>query len=564
MNKSKIILFAIIIVAIALRFWSLGTIPASPDFDEAALGYNAYSILHTGRDEFGSFFPFVLRSFNDYKPALYSYFAIPSIAVFGLTVFAIRFPSAVFGVVGVLVIYLLVKELFGERENKQNSIRNYTEWFALLSAFLLAISPWQIQFSRTAFETNVGLTFNLLVGLFFLKGLKRPWMLLLAALFAGLNLSVYQSERVFTPLLVLALIINYRKELFTLPKKYLVSSLIIGLIVILPMIQFIFTNPGSLQRAQGTSIFSQQSQLVKNNDIRLADDSKNHDQLGMIFDNRRIIYAKEIIGGYLSHFDLNWLFLEGDNPRHHAPNMGLLYLINLPFLLLGIYFFLFGKYSKKTKYVIFSWLILAPVPASITFEVPHAVRTMNLLPMLLIFIAIGYVSVFQIFKKYLVLSIKYKVFTLSFCILFFIFALFNFTYYLNQYFVQLNYFDAKDWQYGFQQAIPQVEKIQGQYKKIIISNKIPMDQSYIFFLFYLRYPPRQYQQLTMNGKNQLEDKQFGKYIFKSSYWYQGNMQNDVLYVGSTSNFLSTVKTKDTIYYPDGKAAILLVDHKDNP
>src|SRR6266852_41358 len=96
-NRSLILIF-IIIIAATLRLWQLGSVPPSPDWDEAALGYNAYAILHTGKDEYGKFLPIVLRSFDDYKPALYAYLVIPSVQIFGLNLFAVRFPSAVFGV----------------------------------------------------------------------------------------------------------------------------------------------------------------------------------------------------------------------------------------------------------------------------------------------------------------------------------------------------------------------------------------------------------------------------------------------------------------------------------
>src|SRR3989344_3496317 len=114
MNKKIIIILLltiIIVIASVLRLWQLGQVPISPDLDEAALGYNAYSILQTGRDEYGKFLPIVLRSFDDYKPALYSYLTIPSILIFGLNVFAVRLPSAIFGILTVLATFFLVKEL---------------------------------------------------------------------------------------------------------------------------------------------------------------------------------------------------------------------------------------------------------------------------------------------------------------------------------------------------------------------------------------------------------------------------------------------------------------------
>src|SRR5260221_6734071 len=528
---NRILLLLIIIVAFILRFWALGSVPPSPDWDEVALGYDAYSIMHTGRDEFGTFMPAVLRSFDDYKPALYTYLAIPSIAIFGLTTFAVRFPSVVMGLVGILAFYFLARELFGNLGKKQAEI------LALLSAFLMSISPWHIQFSHTAFETNTGLTFNLLTVLFFLKGLKKPWMLILSAFFAGMNLSVYQSERVFTPLLVLVLVIIYWKELLAVSKKYLFGSVLVGLIAILPMLSFIISHPDSLQRVQGTSLFSQQTQSIQTTINRLKDDTDNHDIVGLLIDNRRVIYAKEIVAGYLVHFDPDWLFLEGDNNRHHAPRMGLLYLLDLPFVLLGIYFLLFGPFEKKTKYIIFSWLLLAPVPAAITFEVPHAVRTMNMLPMFLLFIAIGLTSFYAYFLENPVSRLKPFGLRIFIIAVFSILAGFNFAYYLNQYFVQQNYFNAYDWQYGYEQAIPKIESIKGEYKKIVVSTKTPMDESYMFFLFYLKYPSQKYQQLVAHGQNITTDfHHFDTYEFRTFNWSKEKVNKDVLYVGSLQDF----------------------------
>src|SRR3989344_3916586 len=135
-NIKNLPLIAIVIIAIVLRFWQLGNVPPSPDWDEVSLGYNAYSILTTGKDEYGKFLPVVLRSFDDYKPALYAYFIIPFIPLFGLDIVSVRIPSVAFGVLAVVAVYFFVKELFGKKEIEfaGNLIR--TEYLALLSSFL--------------------------------------------------------------------------------------------------------------------------------------------------------------------------------------------------------------------------------------------------------------------------------------------------------------------------------------------------------------------------------------------------------------------------------------------
>jgi len=545
-----IILLGIIILAAVLRLWQLGSVPPSPDWDEVALGYDAYSIIHTGRDEFGKFLPVVLRSFDDYKPALYAYLTIPSILIFGLNTFAVRFPSALFGIISVIAVFFLIRELFEKYK--------YKDYFAFISSFLLAISPWSIQFSRVGFESNVGDALNLLMVLFFVKGLKKPWLLFLSAFFAGLGIYVYQSEKVFTPLLALALIIIFWKKLFAINKKYIISAVILGIVVVSPMAFYILGNRAALLRVTGTSVFSSQTEILKTNIQKLEQDKSNNDKIGFLLDNRRIVYAQTIISGYISHFDLNWLFITGDISRHHAPNMGLLYLFELPFILLGIYFLIFGEFDKKTKLIIFAWFLIAPIPASITTGVPHAVRTLNFLPTWQIFAALGIVTTIQLLS-----NVKLKILNLKILyivgILYFMFSVLNFAYYLNQYFVQQNYYSSQDWQYGYQQAVDEVKLIGNNYKEIVVSDKQPMDKSYMFFLFYLQYPPLEYQKIGVDSSGGFRSHHyFGKYTFRPIDWTKDSKRKGVLYIGNPEEIPEGVNTIKKIYNLGGTPAIKIV------
>lgn len=533
-----ILISAIVILAAILRIYQLGNVPPSPDWDEVALGYDAYSIIQTGRDEFGKFLPVVLRSFDDYKPALYAYLIIPAIFIFDLSVFAVRFPSSIFGIVSVIAVFFLVRELFEKHK--------YRDFISITASFLLAISPWSMQFSRVGFESNVGNVFNLLTVLFFVKGIKKPWFLLFSVCFASLGIYIYQSEKVFTPLLVLALIIIYRKEIFSLPKKYIISSIVIGVLIVLPMFFYIVNNRAALLRVTGTSIFSYQTELLKTNIQKLERDRENNDTLGLIFDNRRVVFAKTIISGYISHFDPNWLFIRGDIARHHAPNMGLLYLFEVPFILFGIYLLLFSDFNRKTKLLIFSWFLLAPVPASITTGVPHAVRTLNFLPTFQILSALGIVYAFMYVNKYK--KLKY-IFYLIFAIIF----TFNFSFYLNQYFVQQNYYHSADWQYGYEQAVEEVAKLQNKYERIVISDTQPLDKSYMFFLFYLKYSPSDYQKVRQLSGGFAEHQSFGKYVFRPIDWQKDSNIGNTLYIGTPGEIPDGVSMK-TIYNLDGSAA----------
>lgn len=538
------ILLVIIVIAAVLRLWQIGAVPPSPDWDEAALGYNAYSILLTGRDEYGKFLPLILRSFDDYKPALYAYLIIPFVKFLGLNLVAVRLPSVFFGIIAIIACYFFVKELV---KNK------YSDVLALLSSFLLAISPWHIQFSRIAFEAQVGLAFNLLSYLFFLKGLKKHIYLPLFALFASLSIYIYQSEKAYLPILFLLFFVIYWREILKVPKKWIFTAIIVGIIFASPMFYLLIADKNALMRAKGVVVFSDQTQFLKRNAQKVEEDRHNKDLVGLIVDNRRLEFAKAIVSGYIAHFDLNWLFVTGDIERHHAPNMGLMYLVELPFLLFGIFKFLFGDFDKKSKLAIFSIFLTAPIPASITSGVPHAVRTINFLPTFQIFTAVGFVYAFLYLYK--------KRFSWIIFALFLSLALLNFGYYMDQYFVQENYYFSKYWQYGYKDAVSYVMQNKDKYQEVVVSNAAPLDQSYIFFLFYSKFDPKKYQEEggTVSGGFKETHKGFDNITFRQIDWNKEARTGKVLYVGRPTDFPAGAHVLKTINYLNGKPAIKIVD-----
>lgn len=562
MNISRytICLIAIVLIGFTMRVWQLGNVPPSPNWDEVALGYNAYSLLHTGTDEYGKFLPAVLRSYDDYKPAAYAYFLIPSVAVFGLNVFAVRFPAAIFATMAILAVYFLIKELFHKKAIEVGGKEIKTEVLALLTAFLLAISPWHLQFSRIAFESNVGVAFNIFAVLFFLIGLRKPVFLLLSAFCFGITPSIYQSDKVFTPILFLIAFFLYRKDVMKVPRRYLILSILVGMITLFPPLWFQLTDKQALARAQGVSIFANQTEFLKGTSVKLLDDSSRGDALGLLFNNRRVEFAKAIVYGYISHFSLNWLFVHGDLPRHHAPFFGLLYLWELPLLFIGIYAVFFGKFERRIKLLVFLWFFAAPIPASITSGVPHAVRTLNFLPIFQIFSAFGLLTSVIFLWKQGDMGIR-RFGAYAIVIIYSIFILMNTVFFLNEYYVQQNYYTSVDWQYGYSQAVSFVKESEKKYSRIIVTNKPPLDQSYMFFLFHLQYPPAKYleeSQLDRSGGFK-ENHIFGKYQFRPIDWKNEQKNSSTLYVGRPSDFPSDIKVLKEVKYLNGEIAIRLVE-----
>jgi len=558
--KGKLLFILIILVAAVLRIWMLGQTPVSLDWDEAALGYNAYSILQTGKDEYGEFLPLTMRSFGDFKPALYVYMIIPFIYSTGLTDVAVRFPSAIFGIIAVIATYFFVKELllFAENEKKSKGglVLTYRTQAALpfLSAGLLAISPWHIQFSRVAFEANVAVTLNLLGVLFFFVGLRKHWYFPLSVFFLGSGLYMYQSEKVFVPLLVVLLFVLFIKKILqSVPKSILAVTVVVGVLTILPFGLSILMHPDTLSRAKGVSIFSHMYPQVTEAYERVTVHHKNGEFVGLLFDNTRVEYVKILIHNYLAHFNPNWLFITGDViARHHAPSMGNLYIWEFPFILIGMYTLIVSALARRIKLFIFGWLLLVPIPVAISWDVPSSVRTLNFLPLFQIFTAFGIVAMFHYLNSSVFSRIRYSVAKIAVYGFVLSIGVFSFVYYLNQYFSQYNYYSSKDWQYGYDQAISFLEEHKNEYDKIVVSNQSPLDQSYIFFLYYLRYSPEEYQKVSTVG----DIKKFDKYVFKPIEF--GKDEGKVLYVGREKDFSDEVTPLHTIHYLDGETAIQIV------
>lgn len=544
--KNNLILTGIVGIALILRLFAIGEVPASPDWDEVSLGYNAYSILHTGRDEYGSWFPLIFRSFDDYKPGLYVYLALPFIALGGLSVPMVRLPSVIIGTLAVASVYFLVRELLKDRTHKTYE----TDSIAAIAAGLMALSPWHIQFSRVAFEASVGMAFTIFGTLFFLKGLKKPLFFILTAVFFGLAVHVYQSEKVFIPLLSLVLAGVYAKQLLK-QRAHLIVPALIFIIIAGPFYYQTLTNPDALMRARGVSLFADQTPFLEKSVSRLIYDREQHDYLGLVFDNRRIAYLIGFVRGYISHFDVNWLFITGDEARHNPPNFGHLYLIELPFLLLGLFHLLTGNYSPKSKWLLVLWILVTPIPASITSGTPHPIRTIHFLPGLHIISSVGLVW----FLKW-VRTMKWAPFyRAGVLIAIGLIGVINIGYYLDQYFVQYNYRSSDAWQYGYKEAISYVMAHEHEYDRIVVSSEQPMDQSYMFFLFYTKYDPRLY--LEHGGTKSggfAQENAFGKYVFRPIDW-EYEQSGATLYVGRPQDIKGT--PLKTISFLNGDPAIVI-------
>ena len=485
-------LVTIIILAAVLRVWQLGSIPPGLTPDEASLGYNAYSILKTGRDEYGQLLPVIFKSFGDYKPGLYVYTAVPFVAFLGLNEWSVRLPSAIGGVLSVYLIYLVVNELFGYglRVAPSQKIGHWSLVIGHFAAFAAAINPWLIYFSRGAWEANLSLTLTLAGIYYFLKSLYDSRFLVLASIFFSSTLLTYQGAKLSTTIVVLILLLVFWKEVRNLIKNsYLtvIWSTVVGLVITLPIVFSLFY--GQTGRLAVFSVFSYPRPTEYLQEFLNQGGEKIGDLNYYLFHSEKLNFTRGILGRWFNHFSGSFLFFEGDyqNPRHSAPNSGMMLLMDLVLLPLGIIFLVRSNIlNPKSKILIITWLILSPLPAVLSRDQVQSVRALNMSIPLVLLSGLG--------LYYLLLIVNKLKFRLP-CYMLLITCYFvSFAYFLDSYFVHLPVHNAKYWQYGFKEVVQKVTPIQNSYSKIIFQQSYA--QPYIYFLFHQKYDPRKYQANT--------------------------------------------------------------------
>lgn len=503
-KKHTFWLVLIIALASFLRLWRLDKNPPSANWDESSIGWNAYSILKTGRDDFGQFLPLSFRSNDDYKTPLYFYLDVPFVKVLGLNLWSVRLPSALSGIASVYLTFVLVNLLFAKQK------------IALLSALFLAISPWSIHFSRGALEANLTIFFNLVATIFFIKGLKNPRYFVLSAVVFGLSLFNYLIPRYFLPFYIGGLFILYRKELVN--KKVAISIfVVIFLIFAIPIVKNLLTPSGQI-RSLGVSIFNNPSKgdrLSFYRDIsaqKIQEDlsSPHPPKLPEIIHNRRYYALLLVLRGYLSHFDFNYLFLPGGILVYQTPEFGLMYLSEFPLIVAGLYF-LIKKKEAGWKLVLL-WLLIAPLVAAPTTSTPHASRSILMLPMLQVVTAYGASHLYTVLRKQKLGIVLVGTFILVFAL--------NFSFYVHQYFVHYPREFSFYWQYGYEDLTKYLNENRKGYRKFIFLPKITRltDHAHIFLLFYNKYDPATY---LASGGTKLCDFgltgrfSFDKYEFKT-------------------------------------------------
>ena len=433
----------LVILALAgfLRIVGLNQVPVELFGDEVDVGYQAYSLLKTGKDLYGQTLPTYIHSLAEWRAPLLMYATVPTIAVFGNTEWGVRLPSAIWGSLAPIILFLLVYQT-----TKSKSI-------SLLSSLALALMPWHIHYSRVGFEVVIMLNLIMLATLLFIK--KRYALCLL--IFA-ISMYTYSTAVLFVPVWIIALVLISKK----IPSFL---SLLLFTITIIPLAYHVVVGPAR-DRFGLLSLSRDQEKTQKLLQLRQADPGLT----GRLFTNKYESYLHQFWDNYLRSFSTEFLFVRGDPVyRHSIQVIGQLLPFTFPLLAVGVWWL-----TNRKLWGWLIWLILAPVPASLTVDGGfHATRLFLMVPPLAVGIGTGVIWLFRRWKVPAILL-------LAVC-------LFQFTWSAYYYWVHYSRLSWRWWNSGFKQAMIQLNKLSPQYSRVFINNTY--EPSLIRFLFWTKYSP---------------------------------------------------------------------------
>lgn len=463
MTFIKIILFIVILFFLLTRLYKISEIPGSVYWDEASIGVNAHSVLKTGRDEWGESYPLHFRAFGEFKLPVYIYSTLPFVAIFGLSPLSVRLPAVLYSVACLILIYLIIKKITGK------------ELLGVVGASLLVISPWFLIFSRAGYEAVAGLAFYLLGIYLFMLFDKKILFISLSAISFLVSMYSYTSFRIIAPITFFVLsIFLIRLNKFNFKKIFLIYLIsgIIFILGIIPIIRLIIYDSG----------FGRLSTISVIPLVRWVTGPSGKSEFQIIKATSSSDKKPDFLKNYTYHFSLDFLLFSGDkNYRNHSPGVGQIYYLDLLFLVLGAFVIL--KQRKKEYLLVLTLLLISVIPASLTLESPHALRSLSMVVFLIIISTLGLDMLFSYFKDK---SRSYVYFLIVI-----LYGIFFGSYYIN--FIQ-NYNKASsgDWQYGYKEVYESYSEKFTNYDHVLITDQYA--QPYIFYLFYSKFDPRRFKE----------------------------------------------------------------------
>jgi 4-amino-4-deoxy-L-arabinose transferase-like glycosyltransferase len=528
MSKSIVILGLIIFLVAALRLVGLSANPPSLNWDEISHGYNAYSLLLSGRDQWGSSWPvFNFRAYGDYPTTLYMYLSMPFIFLFGLNAFSIRLVSALCGIGITLLIPLFIQKITGKKSSF---------WLALI---LSATSPFLIFTSRAVYQSTPALFFYLWALYYFLDPKTFGGGLIPLAL----SLFAYHNARLIALPTFLIFFFFYRRKIVF--KTHLLPISIFILLSLLSYYQLAFGPAAARSRWVG---------IITPAAVNTINNLRNNSHLPSILP--RLIYNKPAFFGFtvakniFDFFNPLPLFITGSaHYQFNLPNFGLFYPVLLPFFYLGIFLFLKAWRSHISLLLIFALTLL---PAAITLGDFPSLRLSLAYPFYFLFIVLG-INQFFLFAP--------RLFRSAFWLVLFV----SFLSFLYQYFIVFPYRYALAWQDGYSQLVTSLKPLYSSANQIYITKKY--GEPHEFVLFYWPVNPTTFRSSPSLNWDFHADwywvNSFDKFVFFNDWEVPPTAPNSILVTSTPQSAESGLKLVKVVTAANN-LPVFYVYHHDSP
>ncbi len=471
-DADKLLLIFIYGLALFLRLYRISDTPPSLNWDEISHGFNAYSVLKTGNDEWGNIPILNFRAYGDYPLPLNLYLTTPFVGFLGLSELSIRLPHAIMGSLLVFSVYFLTLGLTKKRG------------VSLMTSFLTAITPWYVFPSRFVVQSNLSVLFLTTSLALFFNREKQRYFLPLSLVSLTLTLFSYHTTRILSPLVLIVIVVLFYEQISDqLKKNKYILTLSMALLMVFILCFFVILI-NSQTKARSKWVF-----LINEGSIGQIIEKRNTSNLPVFITrllyNRPVFFITQFSKNYLGYFSPGFLFLKGGtNYQLSLPGKGLIYPVNLPFFYIGLIAVIYLAVKRKKEYLfIFLYLILAPIPAAITTEKFAVIRSTTMLPFTEIVTALGVLwSVNKI-----VSIIRFRQSSVIFFAIYFVLIGFCFAKYTNAYFGNYPLKYSWVWQYGYKQVVDFTKENYSKYDKIIITKKYGEPHEY--FLFFWPWDP---------------------------------------------------------------------------
>jgi 4-amino-4-deoxy-L-arabinose transferase-like glycosyltransferase len=382
-------LFFIIILAIVIRFYHLGSLPANMQEDEVMTGYVGRYILQNGVDVYGNKWPLLyFNKFGDFYIIGPIYLKGLATYLFGTNAFAVRFPTALFGALTVLPVYLLSSLLF------QSTL------VGLCSAFAVAVMPWTIPLGRASSEGILGGFFFLMGVYHLLAGYRKEKItpIILGGLYILFTFWIYHNYRLLSSLFVLGFIVLMIFERKV--KKNILAGLAGIFILCVALTIIISKTPWGRGRFDQTGILSPMSGVATRTQELIYGEPNGSVLTARLFHNKILGLGREFLRQYSIYFSGEYLFIKGGKSEAYAvPEQGLMYLSFLIPLLFFVFQFSEKKWMKQYKgslLLLLYFILISPIPSALTIiDAPNIQRSILLGLLLSIPVGVGYAYLWE-------------------------------------------------------------------------------------------------------------------------------------------------------------------------